>query len=115
VLIEKPIAATSEEADEVIELCARAGVRGAVGHVERCNPALVALRERAQAGQLGDLILIATERVGPFPPASATSGSSRTWPPTTSISCSGSATPRSTSWRRRRPTGWAAPTRTSCS
>lgn len=67
VLIEKPLAATVDEARAIIDVCAEHGVVGAVGHVERCNPALRALRERVQAGDLGDVFLVATERVGPFP------------------------------------------------
>ncbi len=67
VLVEKPLAASSAEARELTSLCERAGVRGAVGHVERFNPALLELRRRVQAGQLGEVFLIATERVGPFP------------------------------------------------
>jgi UDP-N-acetylglucosamine 3-dehydrogenase len=66
-LIEKPVAASVEGAREVIELCAAARVRAAVGFVERCNPALIELRRRTRDGQLGALFLIATERVGPFP------------------------------------------------
>src|SRR4051812_28494972 len=50
-----------------MDAVAAAGVHAAVGHVERCNPALLELRKRVQAGQLGDVFLIATERVGPFP------------------------------------------------
>ena len=67
VLVEKPLAATTGQAREIAALCAAAGVRGAVGHVERFNPALLELRRRIQAGQLGEMFLIATERVGPFP------------------------------------------------
>ena len=67
VLVEKPLAATSDEAREIIELVRGAGVLGAVGHVERCNPALRELRRRVQDGQLGEVFLVATERVGPFP------------------------------------------------
>jgi predicted dehydrogenase len=67
VLIEKPLAATVAEAQAIIDVCAEHGVIGAVGHVERCNPALRALRTRVLDGQLGDVFLIATERVGPFP------------------------------------------------
>ncbi len=66
-LIEKPLAATSEEAREIIAAVRAAGVHGAVGHVERCNPALRALRDRVQEGQLGEVYMVATERVGPFP------------------------------------------------
>ena len=46
VLVEKPLAATADEAREIIAAVERAGVRGAVGHVERYNPALLAARER---------------------------------------------------------------------
>jgi UDP-N-acetylglucosamine 3-dehydrogenase len=67
VLVEKPLAATGDEARELIEIVRRAGLRGAVGHVERSNPALVALRERVRDGLLGDVFLVATERYGPFP------------------------------------------------
>lgn len=67
VLVEKPLAATADEARELIEVVGRAGVRAAVGHVERFNPALLELRRRVQAGELGETFLIATERVGPFP------------------------------------------------
>jgi predicted dehydrogenase len=67
VLVEKPIAASATEGAELIEVVERAGVKGAVGHVERCNPALIELRRRVREGQLGELFLIATERVGPFP------------------------------------------------
>src|SRR3954470_5728504 len=37
VLVEKPLAATREDAEAIIEIVRRAGVRGAVGHVERFN------------------------------------------------------------------------------
>jgi UDP-N-acetylglucosamine 3-dehydrogenase len=67
VLVEKPLAATADEARELIGVVRDAGVQGAVGHVERCNPALRALRTRVQEGQLGDVFVVATERVGPFP------------------------------------------------
>lgn len=67
VLVEKPLAATADEARELMAAVQAAGVRAAVGHVERCNPALLELRRRVQAGQLGEVFKIATERVGPFP------------------------------------------------
>jgi predicted dehydrogenase len=67
VLVEKPLAATTDEAREIIDLVRAAGLHGAVGHVERCNPSLLELRRRVQGGQLGDVFLVATERVGPFP------------------------------------------------
>jgi predicted dehydrogenase len=66
-IVEKPVAASVEEARQVIAVGERAGVRAAVGHVERFNPALFELRRRVNEGQLGEVFLIATERVGPFP------------------------------------------------
>jgi UDP-N-acetylglucosamine 3-dehydrogenase len=67
VLVEKPLAATATEARDLIDACHSAGIHAAVGHVERFNPALLELRRRAQDGQLGQIFLIATERIGPFP------------------------------------------------
>lgn len=66
-LIEKPLAGTVAEANEIIAACELAGVRGAVGHVERFNPALTELRRRTEEGQVGEVFLIGTERCGPFP------------------------------------------------
>jgi UDP-N-acetylglucosamine 3-dehydrogenase len=67
VLVEKPLAGSVEDGRAIIDACAAAGVHGAVGHVERFNPALIEARKRMLAGQLGEVFLIATERVGPFP------------------------------------------------
>jgi predicted dehydrogenase len=64
-LVEKPLASTTSEAQELIGVVRDAGVRAAVGHVERFNPALLELRRRL--GELGEVLLIRTERVGPFP------------------------------------------------
>jgi UDP-N-acetylglucosamine 3-dehydrogenase len=66
-LIEKPLAGTTAEAEEIIAICGEAGVRAAVGHVERFNPALIELRRRTEEGQVGEVFLIGTERCGPFP------------------------------------------------
>ncbi len=66
-LIEKPLAASVEDAELIIAAVRRRGLAAAVGHVERFNPSLMALRQRLLAGQLGDVFLVATERVGPFP------------------------------------------------
>ncbi len=66
-LIEKPLASSSAAAREIVALCARAGVLGAVGHVERFNPALQELRRRLLDGQIGRLFTASTIRSGPFP------------------------------------------------
>jgi len=66
-LIEKPLAKTTDEARELASAFAAAGLIGAVGHIERYNPALQSLRKRLEAGELGDLYQISTRRQGPFP------------------------------------------------
>jgi predicted dehydrogenase len=66
-LIEKPLAATSEAARAIVEICSSAGVTGCVGHVERFNPALQEMRRRLLGGQIGRLFTVSTVRSGPFP------------------------------------------------
>jgi predicted dehydrogenase len=66
-LIEKPIAFTVEEGQQIIRAAARANVQLAIGHVERFNPAVVALKERVAGGELGRVFQIDARRQGPFP------------------------------------------------
>lgn len=67
VLVEKPIAATVEEADEMIRRAAARGLTLTVGHVERFNPALVELKRRLDAGELGHVFQLHGRRLSPFP------------------------------------------------
>lgn len=66
-LIEKPIAHSVEAGQRIVEAFASAGLVGAVGHIERFNPALQQLRRRLEAGELGSVYQIQTRRQGPFP------------------------------------------------
>lgn len=66
-LIEKPVASSVAAADRLLTAFDDAGLVGAVGHVERYNPALQELRRRLDDGQLGEVHQIATRRQGPFP------------------------------------------------
>lgn len=66
-LIEKPIAFTVEEGAAIIRLAQEAGVVLTVGHVERYNPAIVALKARLLAGELGRIYQVHARRLGPFP------------------------------------------------
>lgn len=65
VLIEKPITATPEEARELIALAARQGRIIQVGHVERYNPAIMAVAEIVR-----DSRYFEAERLGVFVPRS---------------------------------------------
>lgn len=66
-LVEKPVAGSVGAAARMVEAFERAGLVSAVGHVERYNPALLALRERLDHGEAGDLFQIASRRQGPYP------------------------------------------------
>lgn len=66
-LVEKPIAHTLEAGERMVEAFASAGLVGAVGHIERFNPALQELRRRLEAGELGAVYQVVTRRQGPFP------------------------------------------------
>ena len=67
VLIEKPIAATNKEARELVEMADRLGLILMVGHIERFNPAIIELKRRLEAGELGRTFQINARRLGPFP------------------------------------------------
>src|SRR5690606_13445186 len=65
-LVEKPIAHSIEAGRRMVDAFAKAGIVGAVGHVERFNPALQQLRMRLEAGDLGEVFQIATRRQSNF-------------------------------------------------
>ena len=67
VLVEKPIAATRDEALEMMAAADAAGRMLTVGHIERFNPAIRELRRRLEAGALGRVFQIKATRLGPFP------------------------------------------------
>ena len=67
VLVEKPIAASREEAEEMIAAAEAAGRILSVGHIERFNPAIRQLRRRLMAGELGRIHEVNATRLGPFP------------------------------------------------
>lgn len=66
-LVEKPLAPDVQESVRLVEAFEAASLVGCVGHVERYNPALLALRERLENGDIGDVYQISTRRQGPFP------------------------------------------------
>lgn len=67
VLVEKPIAATRDEATEMMAAATAAGRMLTVGHIERFNPAIRELRRRLVDGELGRIFQVHATRLGPFP------------------------------------------------
>ena len=63
VFIEKPIATTVDEAEEIIALATEYKVKGQVGHVERFNPAFIATKNMIE-----NPMFIETHRLAEFNP-----------------------------------------------
>ena len=66
-LLEKPIASTVEEADELIALSKKNKVVFTVGHIEHYNPLVIALKKILDKKSIGDVTSIVCKRVGGFP------------------------------------------------
>jgi predicted dehydrogenase len=62
-LVEKPIAATTAEAEEMVALAQKKGVILQVGHVERFNPVMTFLERIAKSPRF-----IEAHRLAPYPP-----------------------------------------------
>jgi UDP-N-acetylglucosamine 3-dehydrogenase len=67
ILVEKPLAATLEDALRIVRASRARGVPVQVGHVERFNPAVLELGRLLEAGWLSSVYAIASRRAGPFP------------------------------------------------
>lgn len=66
-LIEKPVAHSLAAGEHLVDAFESRSLVGAVGHIERFNPALLSLRSRLDNGDLGEVYQIHTRRQGPFP------------------------------------------------
>jgi len=66
-LIEKPLAPDAAAGRRLAAAFESRGLVGCVGHIERYNAALRALRTRLVHGELGSVFQVATRRQGPYP------------------------------------------------
>jgi len=66
--VEKPLADSVDNGRVMIEASHRYNRVLGVGHIERYNPAVIALKQRLENGQLGRIYQIHARRIGPFPP-----------------------------------------------
>lgn len=66
-IIEKPLAPDVASATKLAEAFEKAGLVGAVGHIERYNPSLQEARRRIEAGDLGRIFQVSTRRQNGFP------------------------------------------------
>lgn len=63
IFIEKPITNSVEEAEEILQLAKQYNIKGQVGHVERFNPAFLAVKDKIQ-----EPMFIETHRLAEFNP-----------------------------------------------
>jgi predicted dehydrogenase len=66
-MVEKPLAQSVEAGRRMAEAFTGRGLIGAVGHIERFNPAIQQLRQHLAAGDLGEIYQVTTRRQGPLP------------------------------------------------
>lgn len=67
VLVEKPVSSDALSGVRIVDRWQASGCVGAVGHIERFNPAIRELKHRLRKGEIGDVFQIATRRQGSFP------------------------------------------------
>ncbi len=69
VLLEKPIAPDVASAQELVDVARKSSAHLLIGHVERFNPAIDALRALITGGDLGRVLSVSARRVGVARPA----------------------------------------------
>lgn len=66
-LIEKPIALNVEEGKKIIAAAQNARVKLMIGHIERFNPSVIALKQHLADNELGRVFQVEARRQGPLP------------------------------------------------
>ena len=67
ILVEKPLAYTLEQCEQISEVAKQEDVKIHVGHIERFNPIVLKIKDLIDSGTLGNIISISTKRVSPIP------------------------------------------------
>jgi UDP-N-acetylglucosamine 3-dehydrogenase len=67
VFAEKPMAPSEDQAREMIAAAAERELVLGVGYVERFNPAVIALKQKLDAGAIGRIVQMHARRLSPFP------------------------------------------------
>ena len=67
VLVEKPIATTTQEAKEIISAAEKNNVKLMIGHIEQFNPVVAELKKRIQRNELGKIMQVHCQRLSLFP------------------------------------------------
>ena len=70
ILCEKPMAMTVEECDDMISACKKHGVKLQVAFMRRFDAGFRAAKERIDAGEIGEVVMVRSNTRGPNRPAS---------------------------------------------
>lgn len=62
ILVEKPLATSVKEGEEMVRICKEAGVKLMVGHILRFDPRYVVIKERIEKGEIGEIIHLYARR-----------------------------------------------------
>jgi predicted dehydrogenase len=68
VLCEKPMAMNPAECDQIIAACKEAGVKLQIGFMRRYDASFMAARQRLEAGEIGEVVLVKSLTHGPSVP-----------------------------------------------
>jgi predicted dehydrogenase len=68
IFCEKPFTLAVEEADEMLDLIEKTGIRVQVGHVRRYDPPNLKAKKRIDAGEIGDPVIFKSLARDPAPP-----------------------------------------------
>jgi UDP-N-acetylglucosamine 3-dehydrogenase len=68
VLMEKPLASTVSQGEQLVKAARERNVLLATGHIERFNPAIVELRKQLSKGMAGRVHKVSAQRLSPYPP-----------------------------------------------
>lgn len=67
VFVEKPFTKTIKQGKKLINLAKKKRLILGVGHIERFNPVITALRKHLDSGKIGKVFQITIRRIGPYP------------------------------------------------
>lgn len=68
ILVEKPLASSSREANIIVEKADQKKIVLLVGHIERYNPAVQKIKKMISKNDFGDILSLVVKRVGLYPP-----------------------------------------------
>jgi len=67
ILVEKPLSGSVKEAKKIVDLAESAGIKLAVGHIERFNPVIGFAKKKLDSGEWGKIVTLSARRLSSYP------------------------------------------------